>query len=74
MLFIPWYQGLGLPREFSGKESACQAGDLGSVPGSEDPPEQEMATHLSVHACKIPRTEEPGGLYSPWVTKESDMT
>ena len=27
-----------------GKESACNGGDLGSIPGSEDPLEQEMAT------------------------------
>ena len=25
---------IGLPRWFSGKESACQAGDMGSIPGS----------------------------------------
>ena len=30
--------------------------------GSADPLEKEMATHSSVLAWKIPRTEEPGGL------------
>ena len=40
--------------------------------GQEDPQEQEMATHSSILACKIPWTEEPGGL-SPWGHKESDM-
>ena len=30
--------------------------------GWEDPLEREMATHSSVLAGKIPRTEEPGGL------------
>ena len=30
--------------------------------GWEDPLEKEMATHSSVHAWKIPWTEEPGGL------------
>ena len=30
--------------------------------GQEDPPEEEMATHSSVLAWKIPWTEEPGGL------------
>ena len=30
--------------------------------GWEDPLEKEMATHSSTLACKIPRTEEPGGL------------
>ena len=32
--------------------------------GREDPLEKEMATHSSILAWKIPRTEEPGGLYS----------
>ena len=30
--------------------------------GWEDPLEKEMATHSSILACKIPWTEEPGGL------------
>ena len=42
--------------------------------GWEDPLEKEMATHSSTLAWKIPRTEEPGRLYSPWGHKESDMT
>ena len=36
----------------------------------EDPLEEEMATHSSIFACKIPWTEEPSGLRS----KESDVT
>ena len=42
--------------------------------GQEDPLEKGMATHSSIPAWKIPRTEEPGGLYSPWGHKELDMT
>ena len=30
--------------------------------GQEDPLEKEMATHSSILAWEIPRTEEPGGL------------
>ena len=33
-----------------------------------------MATHSSTLAWKIPWTEEPGRLYSPWGHKESDTT
>ena len=33
--------------------------------GWEDPLEEEMATHCSIPAWKIPRTEEPVGC-SPW--------
>ena len=40
------------------------AGDPGSIPGQEDLLEKEMATHSSILAWRIPRTEEPGGLQS----------
>ena len=33
--------------------------------GREDPLEEEMATHSSTLAWKIPWTEQPGGLQSP---------
>ena len=62
---------LGLPCGSNGKESACNAGDLGSIPGSrrspspgEDPLEKEMATHSSILAWRIPWTEEPCRLQS----------
>ena len=40
--------------------------------GQEDPLEEEMATHSSILAQKIPGTEETGRLQS-MVCKESDM-
>ena len=46
-----------------GKESACNAGDLGSIPGSGRPPgDLGMATQSSILAWKIPGTERPGRL------------
>ena len=42
--------------------------------GWEDPLEKEMATHSSILAWEIPWTEEPGGLQSMGLQKESDMT
>ena len=42
--------------------------------GWEDSLEKAMATHPSTLAWKIPRMEEPGGLYSPWGRKELDTT
>ena len=33
--------------------------------GQEDPLKKGMATHCSILAWRIPRTEEPGRLYSP---------
>ena len=55
------------PRWFSGKESACNAGEAGkasSVLRRISLLEEEMATHSSILAWKIPWTEEPGGLLS----------
>ena len=48
----------------SGKESACNVGDVGSILGREDPLEEEMATHCSIPAWEISWTEEPGGRQS----------
>ena len=36
----------------------------GSIPGSERPPGEGVATHSSILAWRIPWTEEPGGLQS----------
>ena len=41
---------------------AGDAGDAGSIPGWEDPLKEEMATHSSVLAWRIPWIEEPGRL------------
>ena len=42
--------------------------------GWEDPLEKGMTTHSSILAWRIPKTEEPSGLYSPWGSRELDMT
>ena len=55
---------MGFPSAPDGKESVCNAGNLGLIPGWEDPLEKGMAPHSSILAWKIPRTEEPGRLPS----------
>ena len=48
------------------KESACNAGDLGPIPGCwEDPLEEGMAIHSNILAWRIPRQRSLVG-YSPW--------
>ena len=42
--------------------------------GQEDSLEEEMVTHCSILAWKIPWTKKPGGHCSPWGHRESDMT
>ena len=64
----------GLPWWLSGKESACQCRRGGWIPASGVSLVGEMATLSSILARRIPWTEDPGGLYSPWGRKESDMT
>ena len=42
--------------------------------GQEDPLEKGMATYFSILAWRIPWTEEPGRLHSPWGLKELDTS
>ena len=44
------------------KNPPAHAGDVGSIPDSEDPLEKETATHSSIGVWEIPWTTEPGGL------------
>ena len=55
------------------KESACNAGDPGSVPGLERSVEKGTATHSNILAWRIPWTEELVSC-SSWGHKESDTT
>ena len=55
----------------SSPTSAGDTRDSGRSLGRDDPLEEEMATHFSTLARRIPWTEEPGGL---WRRTESDMT
>ena len=46
------------------KDLPANEGDAGLVLGQEDPLEEEIATHSSILAWRIPWTEDPGGLQS----------
>ena len=57
----------GFPGGSDDTATACNAGAagyMGSIPGSGKSLEEEMATHCSILAWKIPWTEEPGALQS----------
>ena len=61
---------LGLPRWLSGKETACNAGDAGLIPGSGGSSEEENGNPLQYSCLRIPRTEETGGLHTVhWIAK-----
>ena len=63
--------GLGYSLQYScgsaGKESACNKGDLGSIPGLERSPEEGKGYPLQ-YSGEFQR------LYSPWGGKELDTT
>ena len=46
----------------SPRDSQESSPAVGSIPGQEDPLEEEMATYSSILACEIPWTEDPCGL------------
>ena len=48
---------VGFTGDLDGKESACNAGDLGPVPELERSSGEEMATHSSILAWEIPQIE-----------------
>jgi len=51
---------LAYPGGSAGKESACNAGDLGSIPGSGRFPGEWNGYPLQYSCWQIPWTEEPG--------------
>ena len=56
-----------------GKASVCNAGDRGSIPGSEDPLERKWQATLVFLPGKSHGQRSLIG-YSPWGRKEWDMT
>ena len=63
---LPTSVFLGFPGGSAGKQSACNAGDLGLIPGLGRSLEKGKATHSGILAWRIP--------YSPGGRKESDAT
>ena len=54
----------GFPAGSDIKESVCNAGDLGSIPGLGRSSVEGMATHSSILVWRITWTEEPGRVQS----------
>ena len=57
-----------------GKESACNAGDPGSIPGLGDPLEKEMAIHSSIFLPGKSFGQRSLERYNPQGRKELDST
>jgi len=63
---LPTPELLGLPGGSAGKESACNVGDLDSVPGLGRSPGERNGYPFQYSGLE--------NSYSPWGCKESDMT
>ena len=67
---------MGFPRSSVGKESACSAGDLGSIPGLGRYPGGEHGNPLQYSCLENPQGQRNLAVadYNPWGQKELDTT
>ena len=65
---------VGFPCGSDGKESACIAGDLGSIPGLGRAPGEGHGKALQYSCLENPHGHRSLAGYSPQGHKESDMT
>ena len=61
---------MGFPGISAGKESACNAGDLGLIPGLGRSPGEVNGNPL-YYSC-LENSTDRGGWWAPWAYKESD--
>ena len=61
---VPFIAEEKFPGDSDGKESTCNAGDLGLIPRLGKFLGEGKATHSIILAWRIPQTEEPGVLQS----------
>ena len=60
---------MGFPGGSDGKESACNVGDLGSIPGMERSPGGGHGNPLQYSCLENPNGQRSLVYYSPWVAK-----
>ena len=78
---IPWKRDrvpppvfMGFPGGLAGKESACNVGDLGSIPGLGRSPGEGHGNPLQYSCLENPHGQRSSVGYSPWGCKGSDTT
>ena len=64
----------GFPGGSDGKESPCNVGDLGLIPGLGISPEVGLGNPLQCSCLENPHGQRNLVGYSPWGRKELDMT
>ena len=65
---------MGFPGGSAGKDSTCNIGDPGSIPGSGRSPGGGNGNPLQRSCVENPHGQRGLVGYSPWGPKESDMT
>ena len=70
LLYTKW----GFSGGSDGKEPACSARDLGSIPGLGRSPEEGNGYPLQYSCLENPHGQRSLAGYSPWGRKESDAT
>ena len=69
-----WFLSLGFPDSSVSKESACNAGDLGLIPGLGRSPGGGHGNLLQYSCLENSHGQRNLAGYSPWGCKESDTT
>ena len=65
---------MGFLGDQDGKKSACNVGNLGSIPGLERPPGGGHDNPLEYSCLENPHGQRSLVVYSPWGCRELDMT
>ena len=73
-LFLGMCVCMGFPGSSAGKESACNVGDLGSIPGLGRSPEGGNGNPLQYSSLENPHGQRSIAGYSPRGRKESYTT
>ena len=71
---VYYHINMGFPGGSDGKESVCNAGDLGSIPGLGRSPGGGNGKPLQYSCLENPHGQRNLVGYSPWGHKESDTT
>ena len=74
IIFAMRYVDLGFPSSSDSKESACNAGDLGSIPGLGRSPGEGNGNPLQYSCLENPMDGGAWRASSPWGPKESEST
>ena len=69
-----FFTSRGFPGDSDSEESACNVGDLGSVPGSGRSPAEGNDNPLQCSCLENPHGQRSLMGYSPWGHRESDTT